>query len=99
MVDESGNLAILISSYDGSEDLWRPLSNSFKKYWPDCPYKIFIGTNNKKPDSDIFFHLPIGEEKSWSDNIIKCLECISENNILLTFDNSIISGKDFCKTI
>ena len=37
---QKNNVAILICSYDGAEDLWLPLSETYERYWPDCPYKI-----------------------------------------------------------
>ncbi len=81
------NVAILICSYDGGEDLWLPLSETYKKYWPDCPYKIYLGTNFKDPNIDIFETLKIGNEHSWSDNILKCLQNIKEDFVILIFDD------------
>lgn len=79
--------AILICSYDGAEDLWLPLSETYRRYWPDCPFKIYLGTNQKVPDLEPFIPIPIGDEKSWSDNILKCLEKIDEENVLMIFDD------------
>jgi hypothetical protein len=80
-------LAILISSYDAAEDLWIPLEESYKKYWKDNPFKIYLATNNIKPNINLFNILNIGNEKSWSDNILKCLDRIDEEYIMLTFDD------------
>lgn len=83
----SKSVAILISSYDGSKSLWGPLENCYKLRWPDCEMKIYLATNNEIPRSDIFNVLNIGNEKSWSDNILKCLDRIKEDYVLLTFDD------------
>jgi hypothetical protein len=48
MIDTKNNLVILICSYNGSENLWSPLSVTYKKYWLDYHFRIFIGKNNKK---------------------------------------------------
>jgi len=80
-------LAILVSSYDGAAELWKPLEQSYNKFWPDNPFKVYLATNHMTPLLDDFNVLPIGKEKSWSDNILKCLDRIDEDYILLTFDD------------
>lgn len=82
-----GKIAILISSYDGSEDLWQALEQSYKDHWPDNNLNIYLATNHKKPKFEIFNVLSIGKEKSWSDNILKCLELIDEEYIFLLYDD------------
>lgn len=81
------NMALLISSYDKAEDLWNPLEESYIKYWGDNPFKIYLATNNLNPKMKLFNILNIGKEKSWSDNILKCLNRINEEYIILTFDD------------
>lgn len=80
-------VAILVCTYDDANDLWDPLNQTYKKYWADCPYNIFLATNHKKPALKPFIPLAIGNEDSWSDNIIKCLNLIDEKYVLLTFDD------------
>lgn len=93
------NVAILICSYDGAEDLWLPLSETYKKFWPDCPYKIYLGTNFKDPGINIFETLKIGNEISWSDNILKCLQKIKEEFVILIFDDVFLYKKINTNTI
>lgn len=81
---KNNNVAILISSYDGFSELWHPLEESYNKYWPDNPYTVYIATNHLSPDLKTFKVLKIGNEKSWSDNIIKCLDRIEEDYVILS---------------
>ena len=85
--NQSTNICILICSYDGAEDLWLPLSETYKDFWPDCPFKIYLGTNFKTPELEPFTPLEIGNEISWSDNILKCIERIDQEYILMIFDD------------
>ena len=98
---KKNNVAILICSYDGAEDLWLPLSETYERYWSDCPYKIYLGTNFKDPKINIFKTLKIGYERSWSDNILKCLQNIKEEYVILIFDDvflyKTINTKDILK--
>ena len=34
--------AILILSCDKFSDLWKPFFDLFWKYWPDCPYNVYL---------------------------------------------------------
>lgn len=88
------NAALLISSYDRAECLWRPLEKSYQKYWPDINFKIYLATNNISPDlGGLFNILKIGYEKSWSDNMLKCLDLIEEEYIILSFDDLFLFKK------
>tara|TARA_Y100000768_G_scaffold385075_1_gene370387 strand:+ start:5383 stop:6165 length:783 start_codon:yes stop_codon:yes gene_type:complete len=89
----NGKVAILISSHDGSETLWEALEKSYREYWPDNNLKIYLATNFKKPKLEFFNVLPIGEEMSWSDNILKCIDLIKEDFILLMYDDVFLHKK------
>lgn len=80
-------VAVVISTYDGASDLWAPLEKTYQKYWQDCPYDIYLTNNNEAVALEIFSLLNIGKEKSWSDNLIKSLNSITAEYVLLTFDD------------
>lgn len=88
-----GNYAVLISTYDGAEDLWKPLEESYSKYWNASNKNIYLTTNHKNYKSNLFIPLMIGDEISWSDNILKSLDKINEDYILLTFDDLFIKSE------
>ena len=37
--------AILVVSFDAYQDLWPVFFQAFFKYWPDCPYRVYLGAN------------------------------------------------------
>lgn len=86
------NTALLISTYDGAEDLWFPLEQTYRKFWPDLNMPVYLTTNKKDFNSQIFKSLKIGEEISWSDNIIKSLHKVEEDFVLLTFDDLFLNS-------
>jgi hypothetical protein len=87
------NVAVLISTYDGANDLWEPLEEAYKCYWNDCDFPIFLTSNHRSFESDLFIPLQIGKEKSWSDNILKSLDKINAKYVLLTFDDLFLNKK------
>ena len=72
------NIALLISTYDNSEDLWIPLEQTYLQYWKDIDFPIYLSTNHKVFNSQLFTSLTIGNELSWSDNLIKSLNKINQ---------------------
>ena len=87
------NIAIIISTFDGAKDLWRPLEATYKKFWADCSFPIYLTTNYESPLFDLFLPLSVGHEKSWSDNLIKSLIKIDQEYVLLTFDDLFLVDK------
>lgn len=93
------DIAILISTHDGARSMWKPLAQNFKRYWPDCPFTIYLSTNHLDAGLDVFHSLNVGREASWSDNISKCLEKIPEPYILLTYDDLFLQDKIVTKRV
>jgi hypothetical protein len=87
------NIALLISTYDNSEDLWSTLEQTYLQYWNDIDFPIYLTTNHKVFDSQLFNSLTIGDELSWSDNLINSLNNIHQEYVLLTFDDLFLTAK------
>ena len=90
--ENQDQLSILILSYDGYSDIWQITFDYFFKYWSDCPYKIYLLTNQiNYPDARVK-SLQIGEDISWSSNVKKALEQIDTMYILTIFDDFILKS-------
>lgn len=76
------NCAVLISSCDAFEDVWRPFFTLFFRYWPDCPFKVYLLNNYKKFDFPGVEVINVGEDKKWASNMIKALDRVKEKYIL-----------------
>jgi|TARA_B110000444_G_C18755759_1_gene555040 hypothetical protein len=87
------NIALLISTFDNSEDLWSPLEQTYLKFWDDINIPIYLCNNHKRFNGVLFESLLIGDEISWSDNLIKCLNKINQEYVLLTFDDLFLIKK------
>ena len=87
------NTALVISTFDKSKDLWFPLEKTYRKYWSDIDFPIYLTTNHEVFENRSFKSLTVGDEISWSDNMIKSLNKISENYIFLTFDDLFLTEK------
>lgn len=80
-------IAILVVSCDRYADLWQPFFYLFFRFWPDCPYKIYLLSNKTIVKFSNVINIAIGEDRSWSDNLLLALKQIPEEYVLLHIED------------
>ena len=81
------SLAVVIISCDNYSDLWTPFIYQFKRYWADCPYPIYLTSNHKVVAYPGIWNLPVGDDLSWSGNLLKALEAVDEEFVLMFIED------------
>ncbi|MFT7155469.1 MAG: hypothetical protein ACI8Q1_000470 [Parvicella sp.] len=91
--NKDNKVAFLVVSCDAYSDLWEPFFQCFFKYWPDCPYQIYLSSNFKKfPDSRVR-SICLGEDSDYSTNLIAILRQIEEENLIFWFEDVFLAGR------
>ncbi len=85
------DLSVLVVSFDAYSDLWDTFFKLFKRYWGDCPYKLYLGANNKKYEG--VDTIDIGDDVSWCDNLRKYLEAIESPYVLTMLEDYFLDKK------
>lgn len=80
-------IAIFIVSCDNYSDLWQPFFELYKRFWPDCPYPVYLLSNHKRYELHNIIMIPVGQDISWSDNVLEGLRHIKEEFIVLWIDD------------
>jgi hypothetical protein len=75
--------AVLVVSCDSYRDVWIPFFTLFFRYWTDCPYPVFLGSNFEEYPDKRVISLAIGRDEDWSANLHRMLEAIPVDGILL----------------
>lgn len=88
--------AVLVVSCDKYADLWKPFFQSFRRFWPDCPFAVYLLSNKIGTDLPQVKNVLIGDDVSWSDNLIKGLKSLKEEYVFLFLDDLFL--RDFVKT-
>ncbi|MCC7361490.1 MAG: hypothetical protein IT317_18530 [Anaerolineales bacterium] len=65
--------AILVVSFDAYQDLWPVFFQLFFKYWPDCPYPVYLGTNHATYAHPRVTPVLIGADQDYSANLLAML--------------------------
>ena len=86
------NVAILIVSCDKYNDVWSLFFRTFRKYWPDCDYKIYLGTNNLKCVEANVQTINIGDDLSYSENLTKMLNQIDSEYVITWVDDLMLTS-------
>ena len=71
--NKNSSCAIFISSCDTYDDAWEPFFTLFFKYWPDCPFPIFLIANEKKYNNEKVRTITISPDFGWAKNLALAL--------------------------
>ena len=71
---EGNGISVLVVSCDKYRDLWLPFFTLLFRYWPDCPYQVYLCSNTTPYADPRVKTLLIGADTSWSSNLKRCLE-------------------------
>jgi hypothetical protein len=86
------SVAILVVSCDAYRDLWRPFFHCFFKYWPDCPYPIYLGSNFVSYQDSRVIPILVGTDVDYSSNLLKMLESIKQEYVLLWIEDRVLTA-------
>ncbi|MGZ3900045.1 MAG: hypothetical protein ACXVP4_07355 [Bacteroidia bacterium] len=81
---------VLVLSCDKYADVWKPFFAFFDKYWPDCPYPVYLGTNYKE-----FFHPLVtqvfsNKKSTWSEELDIILRQLPGKYVLIILEDYFI---------
>lgn len=87
------DLSILCCSCDKYEDVWKPMFEMFDKYWDNCPYDIYLMTNQKQFNHDKVKTITTGEDKSWSIAFKHALKKINSEYVFIIMEDYLLQSK------
>jgi hypothetical protein len=78
-------IPLLVASCDKYADLWPSFFALFRQRWPDCPFPVFLGSNELSQTFPGVTCIPIGPDASWSTSLAKMLDKVTESNPGVTY--------------
>jgi hypothetical protein len=67
--------------------LWTPFFTLFWRHWPDCPYPVYLGTNQAACNHPRVRTLNAGPDESWSTNLRFFLSRIDSDYVLFLLED------------
>jgi glycosyltransferase involved in cell wall biosynthesis len=81
-----------VVSCDRYRDLWRPFFHLFWKYWPACPFPVYLGANFATWHDPRVCMLHAGADESWSKSLRFFLSQIPTRYVLLLLEDFFLDG-------
>ena len=85
-------IALLVISCDKYADLWPIYFDSIFKYWPDCPLRLYLGSNYRTYDHKDITMINIGEDSDYSSNLKLMLQSVEEDYVITTVEDMFLSS-------
>jgi hypothetical protein len=76
-----------VPSCDAYADLWRPFFSLFWRYWPDCPFPVYLGTNDLTFADSRVVSLRSDQGTNWANRVRNQLEALREPYVLLILED------------
>jgi glycosyltransferase involved in cell wall biosynthesis len=84
--------SVLVVSCDRYRDLWPPFFHLFWKYWPGCPFPVYLGANSATWHGSAVRTLHAGRDESWSKSLKFFLSQIPSRYVLLLLEDFFLDG-------
>lgn len=81
------NCSVLVASCEKYSDLWTPFFKLFLKYWSDCPFFVYLISNEKQFLYQKVQNIQVGPDKSWSDSMQVALRSLKSEYIIMFLDD------------
>jgi hypothetical protein len=86
-------LSVLTLSCDRYADVWPAFFPLFWKNWPDCPYRVYLGTNQKQFNHPNVHILKVGPDAGWAESAQRMLEQIDSEYVLLLLEDFFLTRR------
>ncbi len=70
--------------------MWTPFFQLFRKYWPDCPFPVYLTTNQLDPAIPGVKVVQTGSPVDWSTEMIHALQQIPEERLIVLLEDYFI---------
>lgn len=84
-------ISLVIVSCDKYQDLWESFFYFFRKYWSNCKLQIFLITNNLEYKGRDVVTIQVGEDRSYTENLLSAIEQVPSDWILLWLEDCMFS--------
>lgn len=85
--------AVLVASTDRYADLWEPFFTLFRRYWPDCPYPVYLGSNERTFPAPDVRAITVGEDIDWSTGFAEMVGRVEEPYALVLLEDYLLTQR------
>ncbi len=90
---QPNDTAVVISSCDAFSDLWDPSLTLFFRYWPDCPYDVYLVTNEVEYAHPRVASLKAGKDTDWTSTFRRAVQQINHDKLIVMMEDMLLVRK------
>jgi hypothetical protein len=79
--------SVLIPSCDAYSDLWIPFMTLFWRYWPGCPFPVYLGSNHQAFEHPRVTTIHPGHGNNWANCVREYLAILDTPYVLLMLED------------
>lgn len=87
---DPGTLAIVVSSCDRYQGIWPAFFELFRRFWPECPYPVYLGSNTVTCAEPGVTTVLAGPDVGWSETNRAFIEQVPAEYILWFLDDFLL---------
>jgi hypothetical protein len=87
------DVAVVVMSCDAYSVIWPPFYNFFFKYWSDCPFTIYNGSNHLSFAHPRVVSLHSDTDSDWSSVRKAILKQVKEKYVILLLEDYFLNGR------
>lgn len=92
VISDPREIPLIVISFDKYEDLWGPFFAFFWKNWPDCPFKVHLGTNYKTYADPRVTTIQTGDEVTWATRLRRLVEAVNTEYVLIVLEDFLVTA-------
>ncbi len=90
--DFTGSVSVVVSSCDAFFDCWQPFAFFLHKFWPDCPFPVYLVINELKIKSKTIHPIGVGSDRGWASNMQRALAQITTPYVLYLQEDYLLTA-------
>ncbi len=83
-------VTLLVPSCDPYADVWKPFFALLRRHWPDCPFRVVVGSNHVPCAEPGVEPLCIGDDIDWSRGLRAMVEAIDTPAVLVVLEDFLL---------
>lgn len=86
--DTPGQLcSVLVPSCDAYADLWKPFFRLFWRHWPDCPFPVYLGANQRRYDDPRVTVVHSDQGLNWANRVRDHVSALRTTYVLVVLED------------
>ncbi len=85
------SVAVVISSCDRYSDLWKPFFTLLFRYWPDCPWPLYLQSNHQTFDDTRVTTIAVGDDSDWSTGFARFLDQVPHRYVVVLMEDYLLT--------